>query len=86
MGDNREEKTRRNHGITLVRIFRKYSEEPGAPGTAGFLRSLTFKMSRTLSPPYCHKHKYLRQIFCMTYEVLQFLEIVFNDYKTASEI
>lgn len=49
MGDNRKEKTRKYHRITLLRIFRKYSEEPGAPREiAEFLRSLTFGRPRTI--------------------------------------
>ena len=49
MGDNREEKTRRNHGITLVKMFGKYSEVPRGPGTAEFLKTLPLKRQRTLS-------------------------------------
>lgn len=66
MGDNREEKTRRNHGITLVKMFGKYSQVPGGPGTAEFLKSLPLKRQRTLSIVHCQKHKHLRQIFCVT--------------------
>lgn len=48
-GDNRKDKTRRYHRMTLLRIFRKYSEEPGAPREiAEFLRSLTFGRPRTI--------------------------------------
>lgn len=65
MGDNRE-KTRRNHGITLVKMFGKYSEVPGGPGTAEFLKSSPLKRQRTLSILYRQKHKHLRQILCVT--------------------
>lgn len=85
MGDKREKKTRRDHTTTVLRVFRKYSEELRVLGTTEFLRSLTFKRRRTLSIPYYHKHKYLLQIFCVTYEVLNFLETVFDDYINALE-
>ena len=57
---------RRNHGITLGKMFGKYSEVPGGPGTAEFLKSLRLKMQRTLSILYCQKHKHLCQLFCVT--------------------
>lgn len=85
MGENRKDKTRKDHSIILLRIFRKYSEEPGALGAAAeFLRSLTFRRPRTI--PYYHKHKYLLQLLCVTYGVLKSLEIAFDGQKVCQLI